>query len=62
MKHYLIPENGQFYKANMHTHTTWSDGNLTPEEVRDLYRNAGYQIVAFSDHEVSLSSKNGKKF
>lgn len=57
-KHILFPTAQNRYKANMHTHTTWSDGKLTPEEVRDLYRNAGYQIVAFSDHEVCLSHKD----
>ena len=33
MKQYLIPEGGRFYKANLHMHTTVSDGNMTPEEV-----------------------------
>ena len=31
MKHYLLPESGRFYKANLHTHTTCSDGCKTPE-------------------------------
>ena len=38
MKQYLLPEEGQFYKANMHVHTTYSDGILTPEEVKDIER------------------------
>ena len=33
MKKYLLPENGQFYKANLHCHSTVSDGHLTPEEM-----------------------------
>ena len=37
MKKYLLPENGNFYKANLHCHTTVSDGNWTPEEVKKNY-------------------------
>ncbi len=46
---YLLPEEGDFYKANMHCHTTVSDGNLTPEEVKEEYQKRGYQIVAYTD-------------
>ena len=54
MKQYLLPENGQFYKANMHTHTKISDGCYTPEEIKDKYKAKGYSIVAFTDHEVMV--------
>lgn len=52
MKQYLLPENGQFYKANLHCHTNLSDGALSPEEIKDVYKNAGYSIVAYTDHEL----------
>lgn len=52
MKSYLLPKDGTFYKANMHTHTTMSDGNLTPEQVKDAYKSHGYSIVAFTDHDL----------
>ena len=52
MKHYLLPENGQFYKANLHSHTNISDGKHSPEEVKRNYKEKGYSIVAFTDHEV----------
>ena len=52
MRTYLLPEQGTFYKANLHCHTTLSDGSLTPLEVRELYRKNGYSVVAFTDHEV----------
>ena len=42
MKKYLIPETGSFYKANLHCHTTISDGSMTPEEVKEHYKAAGY--------------------
>lgn len=54
MKKYLLPNEGNYYKANLHMHTTISDGNMTKEEVKDAYVKAGYQIVAFTDHEVMI--------
>lgn len=50
MKRYLLPEKGQFYKANLHCHTTVSDGKWSPEKVKRIYRSQGYSIVAFTDH------------
>ncbi len=41
---------GQWYKGNLHCHTTMSDGGLTPEEVRDLYHKNGYDFLGISDH------------
>ena len=38
------------YKANLHTHSTNSDGEFSPEKVIDLYANANYDVLAFSDH------------
>ena len=52
MKKYLLPETGNFYKANLHCHTTGSDGKKSPEEVRELYRSMGYSVVAYTDHDV----------
>ena len=52
MKKLLFPTAKNLYKANMHTHTVFSDGKLTAEQIRDLYTSLGYQIVAFTDHEV----------
>ena len=45
MRTYLFPEEGAFYKANLHSHTTISDGRLSPREMRDLYRDHGYSIL-----------------
>ncbi len=52
MKTYLLPAEGHFYKANLHMHTTVSDGQMTPQEVKEEYSKRGYSIVAFTDHEV----------
>ena len=51
MKKYLLPEDGEFYKANLHSHSTISDGCLTPEEMKALYKSRGYRILAFTDHD-----------
>ncbi len=47
---YLISGGGRFYKANLHSHSTVSDGELTPAEMKELYLAHGYSIIAFTDH------------
>lgn len=54
MKKYLLSQEGNFYKANLHCHTTLSDGNMTPEQVKEWYMAAGYSVVAFTDHDIFL--------
>lgn len=54
MKKHLISPEGQFYKANLHCHTTCSDGTMTPEEVKQYYMAHGYSVVAYTDHCVML--------
>lgn len=49
-RNWLLPEEGSFYKANLHCHTTNSDGKWTPEQVKKADRERGYSIVAFTDH------------
>lgn len=52
MKKYLLSENGNFYKANLHCHSTFSDGRWTPEELKEKYMRHGYSIIAFTDHRT----------
>lgn len=54
MRKYLLPEKGNFYKANLHCHTTVSDGHRTPEEIKKLYKEAGYSVVCYTDHDVLI--------
>lgn len=54
MKQFLLPDGAKQYKANMHCHTSLSDGKLTPAEVKAAYKAKGYQVVAFTDHEALL--------
>jgi len=42
----------QWYKANLHSHTSGSDGRLPPGEVALNYRRNGYQVLAITDHNV----------
>lgn len=51
MRKYLIDPNQMWVKANLHCHTDNSDGQKTPEEIKKMYMEHGYQVVAFSDHE-----------
>ncbi|MBR4673074.1 MAG: CehA/McbA family metallohydrolase [Victivallales bacterium] len=38
------------YKASLHTHSTNSDGRFTPEKVIEMYKEHGYDVLAFTDH------------
>lgn len=49
---YLISPDKQQFKANLHSHSTYSDGKLTPIEIKELYKRHGYSILAITDHEV----------
>ena len=42
---------GQWFKGNLHTHTTESDGSMSPQDTADAYREAGYDFIAITDHE-----------
>ena len=42
----------RWYRGNLHTHTLWSDGDDFPDMVVDWYREAGYDFLALSDHNV----------
>lgn len=51
MKKYLLPPEGRFYKANLHCHSTVSDGTLSPQELKEVYKAKGYSVLAITDHE-----------
>ena len=48
---YLISPNKKQYKANLHCHSVLSDGRKTPEELKEMYKEEGYSILAITDHE-----------
>ena len=41
---------GRFFKGNLHTHSTTSDGQLPADEVCRRYRERGYDFICLSDH------------
>ena len=49
---YLISPHKKQYKANLHCHSVLSDGNKTPQELKDMYKKNGYSILSITDHEV----------
>jgi hypothetical protein len=56
MKNILQPSafaaKGWFWRGNLHTHSTRSDGILSPEEVCRRYRAEGYDFLVLTDHFV----------
>ena len=48
----LLRKDGPFRKANLHSHTTKTDGRMTAVEVKGWYKDHGYEIVAFTDHSL----------
>ncbi len=55
MKKFLLPETGNFYKANLHCHTNVSDGRLSPLEMKEAYQKRGYSVVAYTDHNILVA-------
>ncbi len=41
---------GTFRKAQLHCHTTESDGRFQPRDLLAMYRDAGYTFVCITDH------------
>lgn len=51
---YLLPKDGNLYKANLHCHSTVSDGSFTPEELKKMYMAKGYHAIAYTDHRACV--------
>ena len=51
MKNTLLTSDKNFFKGNMHCHSIYSDGKLTPEELKNLFKSNGYSFLAITDHE-----------
>ena len=46
----VFSEDGNWYKGNLHMHTTRSDGRADPAAALSAYRRSGYDFVAITDH------------
>lgn len=58
MKKILLDSKKNFYKANLHCHSVISDGEKTPEEIKEMYMKQGYSIVAYTDHNILIGHNN----
>lgn len=58
---YLLPHKN-FYKANLHARSSRSDGKLSAEELKEIYKKNGYSVLALTDdeptNEKALSDKD----
>lgn len=48
---------GQWFKGNLHAHSTNSDGQLRPEQVIQWYRSRGYHFLALTEHRVLTEAR-----
>jgi hypothetical protein len=59
---WVVPEGAPFVLANLHTHTTQSNGFLTPEQAVLWHLRRGYKIVAITDSNTVKGGEIAKKF
>ncbi len=52
---------GAWLKGNLHTHTTLSDGDRTPQRSINDYAARGYDFLALTDHDLYAGSADHKK-
>jgi hypothetical protein len=48
----LFKAEGKWYKGNLHTHSTISDGKRDPEAVAEYYRDSGWDFLSITDHRI----------
>ena len=51
MRKEMFSSENNWYKGNLHSHTTNSDGKLTPQRAVELYRQYGYHFMCLSEHD-----------
>ena len=55
MRRYFVNpfrEEGLWFKGNVHTHSTGSDGTRTPEQLVKIYSDARYDFLSITDHSI----------
>ena len=55
---FLQDENAVWLKGNLHSHSNFSDGKLTPEEMKEAYKSHGYDFLAVSDHDIYTDTRH----
>lgn len=55
---------GNWYRGNLHSHTTESDGWLSPRDLVEAYKRDGYHFLALTDHGkvVDIDGLGGTDF
>lgn len=56
------PEEKNWWKGNLHTHSYWSDGDDYPEQIVSWYEQHDYDFVAISDHNVLAEGEEWIEF
>jgi len=54
----IFPASGMWLKGNLHTHTTNSNGKLSPEEVVAKYKELGHNFISITDHRKYIYNKH----
>ncbi len=44
-------------KGNLHSHTPFSDGTWTPEQMKEQYKQHGYDFLVVSDHDIYVDTR-----
>ena len=55
---FLQDENAVWLKGNLHSHSMFSDGKLTPEEMKEAYKHHGYDFLAVTDHDKYTDTRH----
>ena len=54
---FLQDEDAVWLKGNIHSHSVFSDGSLTPEQMKDAYVHHGYDFLAVTDHDIYTDTR-----
>ena len=41
-------------EVDLHLHTNYSDGTLTPKELLTLCKNKGLKVISITDHDITM--------
>jgi len=44
-------------KGNIHSHSVFSDGKLTPLQMKNAYKSHGYDFLAVTDHDIYVDTR-----
>jgi hypothetical protein len=53
VRNFPFDQAGNFFKGNLHCHSTNSDGLLSPAEISAAYRDRDYDFLAITDHFIA---------